>query len=216
MGLIKFILGEEPSLIQRIVFVIKNKGDTGAYGEYLTKYMFGSARLSGYHKELNNIYIPYKDGTSEIDVLMIHEKGIFVLESKNYSGWIFGNEKQKNWTQTLNRSTKEYFYNPIRQNRTHINALSEYLQIDKSKMKSIIVFSERCELKKVPENTEEYIITKRNKLIDIINNEILTKKTIFTEEDIERIYNKLFLLTNASEITKKQHIEDINNKYRNY
>lgn len=209
MGLINFFLSEEPSIFEKVRFIIKNKGDTGVYGEYLTKYMFDSVRINGYHKELCNVYIPYKDGTSEIDILVIHEKGIFVLESKNYSGWIFGSENQKNWTQMLNKNTKKYFYNPIRQNRTHINALSEYLQIDKEKMKSIIVFSERCELKKVPEDTEEFIIIKRDKLVDVIKKETDNAESVFNKEEVEQIYNKLFLLTNASEITKKQHIEDI-------
>ena len=214
MGLINFFLSEEPSIFEKAAFMIKNKGDVGAYGDYLTKYMFGSVRLDGYHKELCNVYVPYKDGTSEIDVLVLHENEIFVIESKNYSGWIFGNEKQQKWTQMLNKNTKEYFYNPIKQNKTHITALSEYLKIDKNQMKSLIVFSERCELKKVPESTEEYIIIKRDKLIQTIKNETQNKEQQFSREQIDEIYNKLFLLSNASELTKQQHIEDINKKYK--
>ena len=214
MGLINFFLSEEPSIFEKAAFMIKNKGDVGAYGEYLTKYMFGSVRLDGYHKELCNVYVTYKDGTSEIDVLVLHENEIFVIESKNYSGWIFGNEKQQKWTQMLNKNTKEYFYNPIKQNKTHITALSEYLKIDKNQMKSLIVFSERCELKKVPESTEEYIIIKRDKLIQTIKNETQNKEQQFSREQIDEIYNKLFLLSNASELTKQQHIEDINKKYK--
>ena len=45
---------------------------------------------------------------------MIHEKGIFVFESKNYSGWIFGSADQLNWTQSLQNGEKHHFYNPIR------------------------------------------------------------------------------------------------------
>ena len=51
---------------------------------------------------------------------MIHEKGIFVIESKNYSGWIFGNERDKKWTQVLANGDKNYFFNPILQNKIHI------------------------------------------------------------------------------------------------
>lgn len=214
MGLGKFLLSEEPSIFEKAAFIIKSKGDTGAYGEYLTKYMFGSVRLNGYHKELCNVYIPYKDSTSEVDIIVIHEKGIFVIESKNYSGWIFGSERQKNWTQMLNKNSKQSFYNPILQNKTHIKALSEYLKIEKNLMKSFIVFSERCELKKVPDNTEDYTIIKRDKLIDVIKKETEQKEILFTRNEIEDIYNKLFVLTNASELTKKQHIEDINKKIK--
>lgn len=212
MGLGNFFLSEEPSIFEKMAFIIKTKGDTGAYGEYLTKYMFGSVRINGYHKELCNIYVPYKESTSEIDILVLHEKGIFVLESKNYSGWIFGSEKQTKWTQMLNKNTKEQFYNPIKQNRTHINALSKYLNIDKSKMKSIIVFSERCELKKVPLDTDEYIIIKRDKLVEIIKKETETEETKFSTEEVDNIYNRLFLLSQASEVTKQQHIIDINKR----
>ena len=215
MGLIKCLIGEEPSIFEKLAFNIKHNGDVGAYGEYLTQYLFNSVRFKGYYKTLQNIYVPYKDGTSDIDVLVAHKKGIYVIESKNYSGWIFGSENQQQWTQMLNKNAKERFYNPIRQNKTHIKALSEYLQIEPSKMKSYIVFSERCELKKVPENTDRYVITKRNYLLDLINRDMTDKQDIFTDEEIDEITRKLEPLTNASQEIKDKHIENIEKKYKN-
>jgi len=215
VGLIKYLIGEEPSIFEKLAFNIKHNGDIGAYGEYLTQYLFNSVRFKGYYKTLQNIYVPYKDSTSEIDVLVAHKRGIYVIESKNYSGWIFGSENQQQWTQMLNKNAKERFYNPIRQNKTHIKALSEYLQIEPSKMKSYIVFSERCELKKVPENTEQYVITKRNYLLDLINKDIADKQDIFTNEEIDEIVRKLEPLINASQEIKDKHIEDIEKKYKN-
>ncbi len=214
MGLIKYLIGEEPSIFEKLAFNIKHNSDVGAYGEYLTQYLFNSVRFKGYYKTLQNIYVPYKDSTSEIDVLVAHKKGIYVIESKNYSGWIFGSDNQQQWTQMLNKNTKERFYNPIRQNKTHIKALSEYLQIDSSKMKSYIVFSERCELKRVPENTDRYAITKRNYLLDLINKDIADKQDIFTNEEIDEIARKLEPLTNVSQEIKEKHIEDIEKKYK--
>ena len=215
MGLIKCLIGEEPSIFEKLAFNIKHNRDVGAYGEYLTQYLFNSVRFKGYYKTLQNIYVPYKDSTSEIDVLVAHKKGIYVIESKNYSGWIFGSENQQQWTQMLNKNAKEKFYNPIRQNKTHIKALSEYLQIEPSKMKSYIVFSERCELKKVPENTDRYVITKRNYLLDLINRNMTDKQDIFTDEEIDEITRKLEPLTNASQEIKDKHIENIEKKYKN-
>lgn len=215
MGLIKCLIGEEPSIFEKLTFNIKHNGDVGAYGEYLTQYLFNSVRFKGYYKTLQNIYVPYKDSTSEIDVLVVHKKGIYVIESKNYSGWIFGSENQQQWTQMLNKNTKEKFYNPVKQNKTHIKALSEYLQIEPSKMKSYIVFSERCELKKVPENTDQYVITKRNYLLDLINRDMTDKQDILTNEEIDEIARKLEPLTNASQEVKDKHIENIEKKYKN-
>ena len=72
----------------------------GRFGEYLTYTKLKS--LKGYKRFLFNVYIPKDDGTfTEIDAIMLHESGIYVFESKNYDGWIFGSEAQKYWTQSL-------------------------------------------------------------------------------------------------------------------
>ena len=82
-------------------------------------------------------------------MIMIHQSGIYVFESKNYSGWIFGSEDSKNWTQTLpsgRKAHKEYFLNPIIQNKVHIKWLVKLIG-EESPIHSIIVFSERCTLR---------------------------------------------------------------------
>ena len=119
--------------------------DKGRLGEYLTfKYLKIFEKQGA--KFLFNVYVPKEDGeTSEIDVLMLCSKGVFVFESKNYSGWIFGSEDKKNWCQTLpqgkGKSNKEYFYNPVMQNRSHIKHLKALL--GDVPVHSVIVFSER-------------------------------------------------------------------------
>lgn len=214
MGLLKFFMKEEPGIIESLSFLVTHGGDKGAYGEWLTKYMFGSVRFKGYFKVLSNIYLPYKDSTTEIDIVLLHEKGIYVLESKNYSGWIFGSENQIRWTQSFSREQKEYFYNPIKQNRTHIAALSQYLGIDQRSMRSYIVFSERCELKKIPPDTNEYAIMYRNELISILNKELNNKPVIYSNEVIDQLEAKLKLFTNVSDTIKHDHIDNINQKFR--
>lgn len=105
---------------------------TGRHGERLTANELNFARLFGYSgKVLRNVYVPKDNGeTSEIDVVFITRKGIFVIESKNYSGWIFGDEKSRYWTAMLPNREKNKFYNPIMQNRSHIKWLGEYLKED--------------------------------------------------------------------------------------
>lgn len=189
--------------------------DKGAYGEYLTRYVFDSSNFKGYFKILSNLYVPYKNGTVEIDLVVIHERGIFVLESKNYSGWIYGDAEQVDWIQILNQKTKKTFYNPIKQNRTHVELMSKYLGIDKSIVKSYIVFSQRCELKEIPKNTREYTITKRDKLLSLINMEMNGKNFWLTKKQVDEIYSKLSDLTNVSQKVKEKHIKDIKRKYKN-
>ena len=183
----------------------------GIVGESIIQLLLNSPQL-GYRKILKNIYVPYGNKTTEIDVVMIHETGIYVIESKNYSGWIFGNEKQQQWTQMLNSYTKKRFYNPVWQNRTHIRALSDYASIEQSKIKSYIVFSDRCELKAVPPNTDKCIITKIDSFFNVICNDINNRKKIFTVEEVNQIEEKLKPITNVSQEVKNKHIQDIEKK----
>ena len=73
---------------------VKTLLDKGNYGEFLT--FIQLEKLNSSIKLLTNLYLPKSDGsTTEIDSLMLSETGLYVFESKNYSGWIFGDEKVK-------------------------------------------------------------------------------------------------------------------------
>jgi hypothetical protein len=162
---------------------------------------------------LCNLYIPMGNGYfTEVDILGLSNNYIFVIESKNYSGWIFGSEKDKYWTQTINQNSRNKFYNPIMQNNTHINALSNFLKIDKSKFISIIVFSDKCELKKFPENNDKRIIINRKNLIEKFHN--IDNTVNFSDTVIDYFYEKLKPLTQYSNEQKQEHIERIRKAYK--
>jgi hypothetical protein len=208
MGLWEIIKGEQPGIIKSIL----NYENLGQFGEFSTEYALTNDNLDGELVVLKNIYVPYRDKTSEIDLLMIHEKGIFVFESKNYSGWIFGSAEQLNWTQSLPNKEKHQFYNPIRQNQTHIKALSEYLNIPVSSFTSYIVFSERCSLKSVPEDTDQVIIVRRPDMLKKLRTQLRASENLYSPEQIMQLMQKLQPLTNKSEAEKQQHIDDIKEK----
>ena len=101
---------------------------------------------------LNDIMLPAADGTTtQIDHIVVSECGIFVLETKSYSGWVFGDAKRREWVQTLPQgrhgAKKSHFQNPIRQNWRHICALADNLGIPKDYFKSVVVFTEGCAFK---------------------------------------------------------------------
>ena len=72
--------------------------------------------------------------------------GIFVVETKTYSGWIFGDERSAQWTQSIYRK-KSRFQNPIRQNYRHISAIADNLGIDKSYFHGVVVVTGDCTFK---------------------------------------------------------------------
>ncbi|MDD3394162.1 MAG: NERD domain-containing protein [Anaerotignum sp.] len=201
----------DKSIYKTIVNIPKSKVffDKGYYGEFMTvKALEG---ISKKEKFLANVYLSKaakSDQTTEIDVIYVNEFGVFVLESKNYSGWIFGNDKAKYWTQSLNKSVKNKFYNPVFQNAGHISALKATLgsRFDNT-YKSLIVFSERCELKNVTVQTPDVYVIKRNNIRKAIQS--LRHAPVLTENDIAEIYNILSSHVKVDEEVKKKHIENI-------
>ena len=96
---------------------------------------------------LNDVYLPRKGGgTTQIDHIVVSKYGIFVIETKNYSGWIFANAKDAYWTQVLYRE-KNHFQNPLRQNYGHICAIAECLRIQKNLFENVVVFAGRGEFR---------------------------------------------------------------------
>ncbi len=188
----------------------------GWYGEKLTERELKLVKLFGRKgKILRNIYLPKEDGeTSEIDVVYITQKGIFVFESKNYSGWIFGDEKNKNWTAMLPNKQKNQFYNPVLQNRSHLKWLSKYIG-DDIPLFSVIVFSERCELKKITMYSDDIKVIKRDSIYATVRNIWNEKPDAVTDEKLEELYVRLQALTKVDKSVKEAHIENIEEKYKN-
>lgn len=161
----------------------------GRRGEKLTEHELKLVKLFGRDgRVLRNVYVPKDNGeTSEIDVLFITQKGVFVIESKNYSGWVFGNEADRNWTVSLPNGQKNRFYNPIKQNRGHIKWLSRYLA-DNTPLFSIVVFSERCELKKVMLESDDVSVIKWDRLYATVRRIWEGAEDAFEAEEVKDLY----------------------------
>ena len=191
---------------------------TGRRGERLTERELNLVDLFGRKgKVLKNLYVPVVDGkTSEIDLIYITQKGIFVLESKNYTGWIFGDEDQPYWTAMLPNKQKNRFYNPILQNKTHIKRLQEYLSADNVSvpMFSLVVFSERCELKKVTVSSGMSRVVKRDRLYAAVRKIWDASPDVLSPDEVEVLYNRLLPLTQADNALKKQHVQNIQKRYK--
>lgn len=189
----------------------KIEADKGVEGEYLIYKELAEYEKDG-AKLLFNCYIPTRAHTmSEIDVLMLHRSGIYVFESKNYSGWIFGSEQDEEWTQSLlfrgHEPQREYFFNPVLQNKLHIKHLCELLKIKQEHVYSVIVFSDRCELKSITLYNQAIKVLHLFQLRHGISG--FLEKTVLSEADIARLYNLLYPYTQLSEEKKQEHIRNI-------
>lgn len=126
---------------------------------------------------------PKKKGTTQIDHVLLSRYGIFVIETKNMKGWIFGNEKQKTWTQKIYRHSNK-FMNPLRQNYKHVLALSQCLNLPKESLFSVITFVGDATIKtKVPEN-----VGYTRDMVRFIKSK---QKVLFSEEEVTQFKEAL-------------------------
>lgn len=96
----------------------------GAQGERRVENRFNSDLDKAEYLVLNDLTLPFGNGTTQIDHVVVSRFGIFVVETKNYSGWIYGDAEQSHWTQ-VNFSKKNRFLNPVLQNKKHIKAVRQ-------------------------------------------------------------------------------------------
>lgn len=165
---------------------------------------------------LRNLLITDESGSStEIDLVIITSMGVYVIESKNYSGWIFGNHDQQHWTQVFANQTKNKFYNPIHQNVGHIKALKKkmqkYTDID---YYSVIVFSDEATLKNVPRSDAKTMILNIKELCEIIKSSIefnnkLARGPLLMSAKIDEIWLELYQYTINTAEDRSAHIKSV-------
>lgn len=169
----------------------------GAIGELVIKVKLFPLPKKRY-KVLNDIMLKTKRGTTQIDHIVVSIYGIFVIETKNFTGLITGNTNKLEWTKHVGKN-KYNFRNPIIQNKGHIVALSKALNISEDKFTSVVVFLSDCKLRV---NTKGIVIYS-NKLLETILN---YKTEKFTIAEIEQIENKIKELNQKGILMKIKHI----------
>jgi restriction system protein len=98
------------------------------------------------YRRIHNVLIPTANGTTQIDHVLISPFGIFVIETKNMKGWIFGGKDDSQWTQVL-FGKKYRFQNPLRQNYRDTKSLADFLSLDHSLFRSVVFFIGDCQFK---------------------------------------------------------------------
>ena len=160
----------------------------------------------------HDIYLNNGNGTySQIDLVVATKVGIVVFEVKEYNGWIFGTENQINWTQILAYGKRKYkFYNPILQNKKHVEDLKKFYYFENVPVFSMIVFFGNCEFKNLIDLPSRTFLTKSNKVINRFN-EILENNQPAKYENKWEIASllKQAVKNGENSIIREKHIENI-------
>ena len=76
----------------------------GWIGELKTGFNLWAGLDKKLYRRFHDIIIPSSHGTTQIDHILVSPFGIFVVETKNYKGWIYGSEDQSTWIQVIYKS----------------------------------------------------------------------------------------------------------------
>ena len=173
----------------------------GWLGELLVKIIIGKTK-EGEKYVINDLRLKINDTkTSQIDHVLINNKGIFVIETKNYSGRIYGKESQGEWTQVLNYGrVKNRFYNPVKQNKTHAYYVSNVIS-EEIPLVSAVVFIQ---------NNTQYIDSTGVFNLFGLYKLIRNGNTVFNAEQMKNAFDDLNNVNDRS-ITLGEHIENIEN-----
>lgn len=212
-----------------VLFLQSPKGK-GIVGEWrVNKVLKKSAEKYG-GIELSDFMFEDNRSSSQIDNMLLTNKALYVIEVKNYKGHIFGTEEQVNWTVTVkhvnkkrSKSGKVYkktniskhqFYNPLKQNKTHINKIKNLTDIhDYLPVLNIVVFGKNATIRNVKHSPSTYVLhqSEIKRFIDKKEKEFV--KTIKTDL-LTDITDKLFDINIIDRKRRKKHVADLKRKHK--
>lgn len=176
----------------------------GWVGEQKTRfYLWLSLGNEAYFK-FNNIILPSTNGTAQIDHLIVSVFGLFIVETKNKKGWIFGSDKQGFWTQII-YAKKYSFQNPLRQVYRQKKILSEFLSLDESNIHTLIYFVGNCKFKTpLPNNVIKSGVGRYIKRFQY---------PLLSTEEVDRIVTSIQNHLSESSFSNSDHIRSLRNRY---
>lgn len=185
-----------------LIVYLKQPSTRGKRGEKKVGWIIGKT-VENEQYVINDLILVNEGKSSQIDHIVINPRGIFVIETKNYSGEIYGSENQREWTQILAYGKiKNKLYNPLKQNATHVYNVKKI--VGNLPVYSLVVF--------VQNNT--YHIDANNVIpLSKLRATLQSGETVLTVKQMQTAYN--LLLSNESDITTKEHVRNIKEQQQN-
>jgi restriction system protein len=187
-----------------VAILLKKRTVKGWIGEKVTSAGMWALLDKNKYRRIDDVIIPASDGTTQIDHVLVSKYGIFVIETKNYQGWIYGNPQDDKWTQNI-YGKKNQFQNPIKQNYRHTKCLAEFLKIDDGLVKPMVFFIGNCEFKTpMPSN--------------VLNGGLIPYIREFTEDiltakQVEEIEGNLLKLKQDKSLNLDAHLESLRKRH---
>jgi restriction system protein len=156
----------------------------GELGEYKVNTGLSRHLDPEVYRLIENVTLPFGAGTAQIDHLIVSPYGIFVIETKHISGWIYGQPNQLEWRQ-VHFSFKQRFRNPLLQNDVHDEAVRHLLGLQPGQVRNVVVFVGACTFR-TPMPPE--VVRGVSDLVDFIRSK---QVRLFTEDEIGRFIERI-------------------------
>lgn len=187
------VYGKHPS---SFVKYGENPSSRGKRGENKVGFVIGKT-IENVQYVINDLILVNEGMSSQIDHIVINPRGIFVIETKNYSGEIYGSESQHEWTQVLAYGkVKNKLYNPLKQNATHVYNVKKI--VGKLPVYSLVVFVQ---------NNTRHIDANGVIPLRALRRALQSGETVLTLKQMQTAYN--LLLSNESGISTQEHVHNI-------
>lgn len=185
-----------------LLAVLRRPTVKGYLGELLLRVFTRLTLPKATYKRLYNVTLPTPDGTTQIDHIFVSPYGIFVVETKNMKGWIFGSANQAQWTQKFRKSSYK-FQNPLRQNYRHTKTIENLLDVPAGAIYSVVCFVGDSQFKTdLPPNVTHGLGSVR--YIKSFN------ERVFSDERVRQIVRELESARySATWATNKMHVENL-------
>jgi restriction system protein len=182
--------------------VLKSRWAKGHIGEGLVRLAAHLRLPQRRYRRLHNVTLDTATGTTQIDHVFIARQGIFVVETKNMRGWIFGDEQQPQWTQQFAQRSFA-FQNPLRQNYKHVMTLQATLGVELAQVHSVVSFVGSSRFKTpMPAN-----VTQGAGFIRHIKS---FRQKVFTQAEVDALYQALLERRRApTRATQREHIRNV-------
>ncbi len=201
----------------------------GMIGEYLVKKHLSKLAEKYKGKSYHNLMLGEGETSTQVDNLLVTKKAVYVIEVKNYAGRIYGGQYQDQWYQTIRYDNKRRgsggrnytkthiaknaFFNPIKQNQIHVNAIRNNIQsIQKLPFINIVVFMNRGDLSNVEIKDTTSFVVNRIKLGKLIKKNEMTLPSLDVE--MMTIDREILAKNTYSKANLRNHITKINRKYK--
>lgn len=149
---------------------------------------------------MKSVLLPTKTGSTELDHIVVSKYGIFVIETKNYSGTVKGDENSKNWIHTDRKGKQRDMYSPIKQNAGHIGTLRRAINLNESSFIPIVVFSGTAKL----EIKSKSHVVQLNELRNVV---LSYKNQMFTKKEVKAIVKDIKSANMDSMMNRKKHVK---------